>query len=178
MQKNQRAHPTRFRGSPPPQPRQSTRTQPALTLQTQPQNRVPPLADAYLYRAPQGGCTFSDRLRRLAPLKSGSHIGCSPPTALKGPAPTQIPTVSDPWTPPVHPLLRRSWAGGTSCQKSGGRIQGDSAEQKHRRPTTAPVGGSPTSPKTPLRDRWHQGGIRPRGRRRARLTLDRALERL
>ena len=85
MQKHQRAHPTRFRGSPPPQPRQSTRTQPALPLQTQPQDRVPPLAHAYFYRAPQGGRTFSNRLRMLAPLNSASHVGCSPPIALKRP---------------------------------------------------------------------------------------------
>ena len=101
-----------------------------------------------------------------------------PPQPWGGPAPTQILAVSDPWTPPMHPLLRRSWAGKTRCPYSSGCIQGDFAEQNHRHPTTAPVGGSPTSPKTPLRDRWHQGGIRPRGRRLAGRTLDRTLSRL
>ena len=80
-----------------------------LPLQTQPQNRVPPLAHPYLNCAPQGGCTFSDRLGRLTRLDSASHIGRSPPTAWNGLAPTQILAVSDPGTPPVHPLLRCYW---------------------------------------------------------------------
>ena len=73
--KNKRTYPIRFRDSPPPQPSQSTRTQPALPLQTQPQNRMPPLAHAYVYSALQGERTFSDQLRRLAWLDSASHIG-------------------------------------------------------------------------------------------------------
>ena len=49
-------------------------------------------------------------------------------------------------------LLRRSWGGGAvsyergtpvlaplTCQKSSGHIQGDSAEQNHRRPPTRPI---------------------------------------
>ena len=177
MQRNQRAYPTRFRSSPPLQPRQSTRTQSALPLQTQPQNRVPPLVHAYLYRAPQGGRTFSDQLKRLAPLNSASHIGCRPPPALERPCSHADPRRLKPLDTPVHPLLRCYWRL-PPAEKSGGRIQGDSAEQKHRHPTTAPVNAGPASPKTPLGDRRHQGDIRPGGRRLAGRTLDQTLSRL
>ena len=48
----------------------SPRVPPALPLQTQPQNRVPPLSHPCLCCAPQGGRTFSGRLKRLPPSSS------------------------------------------------------------------------------------------------------------
>ena len=149
-----------------------------LPLQTQPQNRVPSLAHPHVYCAPQGvapSLTDSGGLHGWILLLKAA---ADPPQPWSGPAPTQILAVSNPWTPPMHPLLRCYWRLSPAEKKSGGRIQGDSAEQKHRRPTTAPVNASPTCPKTPPGDRWHQGDIRPGGRHRAGRTLDQTLSRL
>ena len=99
----------------------------------------------------------------------------SPETAL-------LPSRSQPSQTPGHPRCIRGCAAPAlavpTAKKTSGRIQGDSAEQKHRHPTTAPVNASPTSPKTPLGDRRHQGDIRPGGRHRAGRTLDQTLSRL
>jgi len=149
VQKNQCASPTRFHDSHPPQPPQSLRTPPALPLQTQPQNRVPPLAHPYLYCAPQGGRTFSDRLKRLPPLGFTPQNGRSSPTALERPCSHADPRRLRPRDTPGASADALLLAPLTCYHKSSGCIQRDSAEQNHRRPPTAPVGGSPTSPKTP-----------------------------
>ena len=125
-----------------------------------------------------GGRTFPGRLRRLAWLDSASQSGRRPPAALERPCSHADPRRLRPLDTPGASAAALLLAPRNCCQNSSGCMQGDFAEQNHRHPTTAPVGGSPTSPKTPLRDRWHQGGIRPRGRRRARRTLDRTLSRL
>jgi len=125
-----------------------------------------------------GGRTFPDRLRRLAWLDSASQSGRRPPTALERPCSHADPRRLKPQDTPGASAAALLLAPLTCCKKSSGRIQGDSAEQNHRPAPTAPVGGSPTSPKTPLEDRWHQGGILPRSRRRAGLTLNRTLSRL
>jgi hypothetical protein len=148
VQKNQCASPTRFRDSHSPQPPQSPRT-PALPVQTQPQNRVPPLTHPHLYCAPQEGRTSSDRLKRLLPLGFTPPSGRRPPTALERPCSHAGPRRSRPRDTPGASADALLLAPITCCQKSSGRIHGDSAEKNHRRPPTAPVGGSPTSPKTP-----------------------------
>ena len=104
--------------------------------------------------------------------------GLGPPSQLEGPtlpgscAQTYTPSspdlqrpgrggsgdVANPGASAPATHLRCSWAGGTSCQKSSGCIQGDSTEQNHRRPNTAPVGGGPTFPKTPSKAGGTGGG--------------------
>ena len=80
-----------------------------LPLQTQPQNRVPSLAHPHVYCAPQGvapSLTDSGGLHGWILLLK---VAADPPQPWSGPAPTQIPAVSNPRTPPVHPLLRCYW---------------------------------------------------------------------
>jgi len=142
------ASPTRFHNSHPPQPPQSPWTPPALPLQTQRQNRVPTLAHPHLFCAPQEGRTSSDRLKRLSPLGFTPQSGRSPPTALERPRTHADLNSLRPRDTPGASAAALLLAPLTCCQKFSRRIQGDSAEQNHH-PPTAPVGGSPTSPKTP-----------------------------
>ena len=58
-------------------------------LQTQPQNRVPPL-DNPLLQAPLGRLTLSSRLKMRAPQDFATQTRRSPPTGLERPKSDQI----------------------------------------------------------------------------------------